>query len=49
MGFPGDAKWLHNKLLYFTFIELYSPLFTFIGLYLGKTVTLQEVWVWCQE
>jgi hypothetical protein len=27
------------------FIELYLPLSTFIGLYLGKTATLQEVGV----
>jgi hypothetical protein len=28
---------------FFTFIELYSPLSTFIGLDLGETVTLQEM------
>jgi hypothetical protein len=40
-GFPGvSTGFIKNS--FFTFIDLHWPSFTFIGLYFGETVTLQE-------
>jgi hypothetical protein len=44
-GYSGGCQLASYKIPFFTFIGLYSPLSTCIGLYMGKSVTLQEMGV----